>query len=248
MKVVASYNIKGGVGKTAASVNLAFAAAAAGRRTLLWDLDPQGASSYYFRVKPKVRGGGRALLHKGPGLERAVKASDWPRLDIVPADFSCRHLDLVLQEAKRPGKRLRKVLRPLAAEYDLVILDCPPSVSLLSEGVMGAADCLLVPVIPTPLSLRAYRQLRRLCRELELPKGLLTPFFSMADRRRRLHREVVADFAGRHPEVLRSYIPYASVVEQMGSRRAPVLAFAPASPAGRAYRQLWEELARHTGI
>ncbi|RME35039.1 MAG: ParA family protein [Gammaproteobacteria bacterium] len=248
MKVIASYNIKGGVGKTAASVNLAFAAAASGRRTLLWDLDPQGASSYYFRVKPKVRGGGRALLGKGTELGRAIKASDWPRLDLIPADFSFRHLDLVLQEAKRPGKRLRKALAPLASEYDLVLLDCPPSVSLLSEGVMSVADRLLVPVIPTSLSLRAYRQLHRLCRDLELPEGLLAPFFSMVDRRRKLHREVAAQFSGRHRELLRSYIPYASVVEQMGPRRAPLLAFAPASEAGRAFRQLWEEVAARCEI
>jgi len=233
MRILATYNIKGGVGKTAAAVNLAHAASQEGRRVLLWDLDPQGASSYYFRIKARVKGGTAALLKKKNRLQQAIKATDYERLDLIPADFSYRNLDLALDDRNASRRRLDKLLHGLDGDYDLILLDCPPSVSMLSENVLHAADALLVPLIPTNLSLRAYKQLRRFCREMAQKGTRLLPFFSMVDRRRKLHREVVTDFAHRHDNLLRSYIPYSSIVEQMGAHRAPVTDFAPRSEPAR---------------
>ncbi len=242
MNILAAYNIKGGVGKTAAAVNLAHAASLRGRRVLLWDLDPQGASSYYFRIKARVKGGTAALLKKKNRLLLAIKGTDYERLDLIPADFSYRNLDLDLDQRDGSRRRLGKLLRGLEDDYDLILLDCPPSVSMLSENVLHAADALLAPLIPTNLSLRAYKQLRRFSREMAPDDTRLLPFFSMVDRRRKLHREVVTDFARHHDRLLRTYIPYSSIVEQMGVRRAPVTHFAPHSEPARAFRQLWKEI------
>ena len=154
MKVVATYNIKGGVGKTSAAVNVAALAAAEGVRTLVWDLDPQGAATYLFRVKPKIRGGARKLVRGVSEVEGLLKGTDFDRLDLLPADFSYRNMDLVLDSTRRPTSRLLRVLSPLEDDYDLVVLDCPPSISLVSESVFEAADALLIPLIPTTLSVR----------------------------------------------------------------------------------------------
>jgi len=243
MKVIASYNIKGGVGKTATAVNLAWIAARAGERVLVVDLDPQAAASFYFRVKPKVKGGGKGLVSGRRGLDDAIKATDHDGLDLVPADFSFRNLDLLLEAEKKSKKRLAKLLRPLADDYDLVMLDCPPSVSLVSEAVFHAADALVVPLIPTTLSLRTYDQLVAFRAEEKLDGLLLLPFFSMVDRRKTMHREIVDRFPGDHPEALATQIPYASVVERMGTERAPLGAFAPRHPATLAYAALWREIA-----
>ncbi|MBV9002333.1 MAG: AAA family ATPase, partial [Solirubrobacterales bacterium] len=123
--VLASYNIKGGVGKTSAAVNLAYLAARDGATTLLWDLDPQGASTYLLRVRPKVKGGGRRLVRGKTDATARIKGTDYERLDLLPADFSYRHMDLHLDAAKRPTRRLARVLAPLAPDYDYVFLDCP---------------------------------------------------------------------------------------------------------------------------
>ena len=130
-----------------------------GARTLLWDLDPQGASTYLFRVKPKVRGGGRKLVRLKSDPARLIKGTDHEGLDLLPADFSYRHMDLALERFKRPTRRLARVLEPLRGEYDYVFLDCPPSISLVSESVFEAADALLVPIIPATLSSRTFDQL-----------------------------------------------------------------------------------------
>ena len=145
MKVVATYNIKGGVGKTSAAVNIAYFAARDGLRTLLWDLDPQGSATYLFRVKPKVKGGGHALVRGKRTLDDGIKGTDFDQLDLMPADFSYRNLDLDLDSTKRSTDRIRRLLAPLKKEYDLVVLDCPPSVSLVSENVVHACDVLLSP-------------------------------------------------------------------------------------------------------
>jgi chromosome partitioning protein len=242
--VLATYNVKGGVGKTSAAVNLARLAAEDGARTLLWDLDPQGASTYLFRVKPKVKGGGKALVKGRSDVDALLKGTDHEGLDLLPADFSYRHMDLALDGTKRPTTRLRAVISPLEDSYDYTFLDCPPSVSLVSESVFEAADVLLVPIIPATLSSRTFDQIVELLRAGDGAGGArVLAFFSMADPRKRLHREVMAQLRDEQPGALLSTtIPMAADVERMGSKRSPIADFAPRSPAARAYRQLWDEI------
>lgn len=241
MKVLATYSIKGGVGKTTSAVNLAFEAARSGARVLVWDLDPQGAASYYFRIKAKVKGGTGRLVGSHGELAAHVRATDVPGLHLVPADFSLRHLDLHLDATKHPTERLAGLLDPLGDGYDVAFLDCPPSISLASESVFGAARHLLVPVIPTTLSARTLDQLARFLDERDDAPGLL-PHFTMVDRRKRLHRELVETLAGRWPAFLATAIPNASAVERMGVERAPIAHFAPATVAARAFHDLWSEV------
>jgi len=115
-RVLATYNIKGGVGKTSAAVNLAYLASRDGAPTLLWDLDPQAASTYLFRVRPEIRGGGRKLVRRGSRAATLIKGTDHPGLDLLPADFSYRHMDLVLDSFKHPTRRLARGLAPRRAE------------------------------------------------------------------------------------------------------------------------------------
>ena len=242
MKIVATYSIKGGVGKTSAAVNLGTLAARDGVRTMIWDLDPQGAASFLLRIEPKVKGGGRRLIRgKGDPLD-AMKGTDIAGLDLLPADFSYRHLDIELDKRKKPLQRLRGVLGRLEDDYDLAILDCAPSISLVSESVFNAADLLLVPIIPSALSVRTFEQLQEfLARAWDSPPAVLG-FLSMVDRRRKLHRELTESLPASLPAVCATAIPSASVVELMGVRRAPVVATLPSSPAAKAYVALWEQL------
>jgi cellulose biosynthesis protein BcsQ len=247
MKVIASYNIKGGVGKTAAAVNLSWLSAWGGGNTLVWDLDPQGAASFYFRVKPRVKGGTRGLLKRKRELDEAIKATDYPRLDLIPADFSYRNMDLGLEQFRKSSTRLRKLIKPLRDEYDYLFLDCPPSISLVSENVFEAADVLLVPIIPTTLSLRTLYQLLHFCEARKYRHLTILPFFSMVDRRKVLHRDMVEDPPRMSCSLLTGTIPYASEVEQMGVRRAVLESYAHSSRAAEAYRALWQELKTRLG-
>lgn len=243
-KVVALYNIKGGVGKTSAAVNLAWIAAQRGSRVLLWDLDPQGAASYLLRIRPKVRGGGSKLVRGKTDPAAALKGSDHELLDLLPADFSYRNMDLVLDATKRPTQGLRRVIEPLADDYDYVFLDCPPAISLASESIFAAADVLLVPLIPTPLSLRTFEQLRRFVAEdVPKPRPRIVAFFSMTDGRKTIHREIMSTLsATADGAVLEAAIPAATDVEKMAVQRRALAGFAPSGRAARAYAALWDEL------
>jgi chromosome partitioning protein len=248
MKIFATYNIKGGVGKTAAAVNLGYLAARDGYRVLLWDLDPQGAASFLFRVKPRVKGGGGALIRGSRPIEGAIKGTDFDNLDLLPADFTYRNLDLLLDEAKRPARRLASLLQPLKRDYDAVFLDCPPSISLLSESVLHAADLLLVPLIPTTLSVRTLDQLTEFVAGFNGHRPDVLAFFSMIDRRKRLHLQIAQDLPAQRPDFAATAIPALSMVEQMSVQRAPVTAFAPRSLAARQYAALWQEAAQRAGM
>lgn len=243
MRVWATYSVKGGVGKTTTAVNLAYLDAASGRRTLVWDLDPQGAATFLFRVKAKVKGGSGQLVGGRSDVDPLIRGTDFEHLDLLPADLSYRHMDLHLDRTKRPTRRLARVLRQVRDEYDSVILDCPPSLSLVSESIFEAASVVLVPMIPSPLPTRTLDQLTNFLAEHQSrrPPDILA-FFSMVDRRRKLHGQVIAELAGVRPQVLSTEVPSSTVIEQMGVRRAPVESFAPRSRAAAAYRALWEEV------
>ena len=242
MRVLAAYNIKGGVGKTSTAVNLAYLSAREGRRTLLWDLDPQAAATFLFRVRPRVKGGAHALVTRKRPIEVALKATDFDNLDLLPADFSYRNMDLELDDTKKRTRRLGQLLQGVADEYDMVVLDCPPSVSLVSENVLHASDTLLVPLIPATLSLRTFDQLTRFVADSEKPRPEVVAFFSMADRRKRLHREVIDAIPRDRARVAQTVVPSLSIIEQMAERRAPVPAFAPTSRAAKCYEALWAEV------
>jgi chromosome partitioning protein len=248
MKIFATYNIKGGVGKTATAVNLAYLAARDGHRVLLWDLDPQAAATYLFRVRPRVKGGGKALIAGTRSLDGAVKGTDYDHLDLLPADFTYRNLDLLLDTAKKPTRKLGRLLSPLSSDYDVVFLDCPPSISLLSESVLHAADVLLVPLIPTTLSVRTLDQLTEFIAEFDGKRPEILAFFSMIDRRKRLHKEIAAALPEQRQDVAATAIAALSIIEQMSVERAPVAAFAPRSAAARSYAQLWREAAGRAGL
>jgi len=243
VKILATYSIKGGVGKTTSAVNLAFEAAQAGARVLVWDLDPQGAASYCLRAKPKLKGGADKLVGNKDGLDRHIRSTEFTSINVIAADFSLRNLDVLLDDVKKPVERLGRLLAPIADRYDVALLDCPPSISLASESVFGAAEALLVPTIPAPLSARTLTQLTEFLADWDEPP-LVLPYVSMLDRRRSLQREIAADLHSNWPNMLTTDIPSAAIIERMSQDRAPLGAIAPRSAAARAYRALWTEISQ----
>jgi cellulose biosynthesis protein BcsQ len=242
MKILATHNIKGGVGKTSSAVNLAYLAARDGYRTLLWDLDPQAAATYCFRIKPKVKGGVKALGKESHSLENSIKGSDYEGLDLIPGDFSLRNFDQVFAKSRGRSKQLENSLLPLQDDYDLMIIDCAPSISLMTENIFHVADALLIPLIPSAFSVRTYHQMLKYFSKERSFKLRRLPFFSMYDKRRELQRDVVAAMSNHVKELLNTAIPYAKNVELMAEKRMPVSSFAPTSKSGLAFRDLWREI------
>jgi cellulose biosynthesis protein BcsQ len=241
MAIIAVYNIKGGVGKTATSVNLSYMSAATGNNTLLCDLDPQGSASYYFRVKSKKKFTADLFLEGGNGLERSIRGTDYERLDILPADFSFRNFDITLNDMKKSKKRLKRVLEPMTDEYKHLFLDCPPNITLLSENIFHAADILLIPFIPTTLSMLSFSKLLDFFKESGIDRKKLLVVFSMVEKKKSIHKDMMRHFNGRK-RILSTYIPYVTDIEKMGLYRQPVPAYRPDSKAGLAYSGLWQEL------
>lgn len=242
MKVVACYSMKGGVGKTATAVNLSYWAASQGLRTLLIDLDAQGASSFYFRVKPGRKKWGKRFFQAYESVLEQIRASDYEHLDVLPAHLSFRNFDALLASLEKRKTRLRRILKGLKGQYDLIVLDCPPSISHLSEAVFNAADMVLVPVIPTTLSERTFEQLLSFFAEKGYADKMVVPFFSMVQRQKALHKSTMAHMRQRHKGFLEGVIPFARDIENMGEHRAPVAVFAARKPASKAYFAMFDEL------
>lgn len=237
MAVTAIYSAKGGVGKTTIAANLAwFSAIEGGHQTLLWDLDAAGGAGFLYNIEPKGK--------KAEGVFRQDRAPDelmwetgYPGLDLLPADDSLRQLDTQLtQIGKR--RRLDRLTARLEKEYDRIVLDCPPGVNEVSSQVLRAADIVIVPLPPSPLSHRAFDMVAKEIKRVGDKGPSILPVFSMVDQRRKLHREALAQ------EPKWPVLPYSSMVEQCAVRRQPVGAFARSSPPAEQFARLWQAIDR----
>ena len=240
MVSIALYNLKGGVGKTAATINFAYLAAADGYKTLVWDLDPQASSSFYLHATPTAKNESKKLLTSELPLQDAVQDSAFENLWVIPSDLSARNADVVLDEMKKSKKKLKGLMAG-AREYDVVFIDCPPGISLLHENIFYAADWILMPNIPTTLSIRSFETVMSYFDENELNKGKVKCFFSMVDHRKNLHHEVIQQFY-KDKLFFKNYIPYLSDVEKMGTNQQPIFEFANSSYAAQCFRDLWNEV------
>ncbi|MCC5810949.1 MAG: ParA family protein [Ectothiorhodospiraceae bacterium] len=167
---MAFYNLKGGVGKTAAAVNVAWEAASSGVPTLFWDFDPQAASSWYLQHDDGLQRSAKKLIKGRRPVGAEVRRTAWEYLDLLPGDLGYRHMDLLIEQAGGKPDALADLVRPFAEQYALLVLDCPPNFSRLSDNILRVSDLLAVPTIPSPLSFRAWEQLREHFKEEGLPR------------------------------------------------------------------------------
>lgn len=242
MQTWAFYNLKGGVGKTTTAVNIATLAARAGHYVLFWDLDPQGAATWYLKGKPRLSAKASRLVKGKVPIGNVIRETAYPQLDLIPSDFAYRNWDVLLSKAGGKSRLLADMLAPLGEQYSLIVLDCPPSLSALSDNVFRAADRVWVPVIPTPLSIRAYEQVWVYFGDKGIKRKRLYPFISMLDKRRSMHRDITRRAALEWKRMLSTAIPYSATIERMGEHRAPVQSFDPDSDVALAYRMLWHEM------
>ncbi len=236
MAVITVFSIKGGVGKTTLATELAWRWAQTGdHNVLLWDLDPQGGASFLTGVGEPQRHRAAAIFQRDGRPREAVVPSRYRGLSLIPADPSLRLLPQVLP--RFGPRRLQQVASLLRSDYRRIVLDCPAGLSSVSEQALLAADAIVVPLPPSPLSLRAFDQLRSELMRIHHHHAPILPVLSMYNNRRPLHREVRLGDAAGWP-----MIPLASQLEQVAARRALLSSFAPDSIPDRSVERLWRTI------
>lgn len=237
MAVVAVYSVKGGVGKTTLAANLAWCAAQGGERTLLWDLDAAGGAAYLTGLDPGKKAAAGSVFARQRDPASVIRTTAYSQLDVLPADASLWVLDRQLT-ALGKKRRLAKLAQDLSQTYTRIVLDCPPVLNEVSAQALRAADLVVVPLPPSPLSNRAFSLVTEAVKEVGKRHPPMLPVLSMIDRRRTLHREAMA----ANPSW--PVIPWSSAIEQSAVHRAPVGTFAQTSPGARCIAALWHAIER----
>jgi len=189
----------------------------------------------------------KQFLRGGKVIDKNIKGTDYDNLDMLPADFSYRNLDVALVDLKRSRRKLKEIFRPYRDEYEYIFFDCPPNITLMSENIFYAADILVVPCIPTTLSMLTFEKLVSFFKNKGLNRNKIKTFFSMVEKRKKLHRDIIADPPAKKKNVfLNSLIPYQADIERMGLTREPIVCSKPRSKAAKAYEKLWQEIKQNS--
>ncbi len=238
---MAVYNIKGGVGKTASTINLAYLASRENRPTLICDLDPQGSASYYLKIRPPKKLTSKKMLKGGKTWNQSIRGTDYENLELLPASFSYRKMDVLLSAYKKSKKQLKNVIKPFKKEYHYIFLDCPPNITLVSENIFHAADILLIPTIPTTLSMLTFDKIHEFFNKKNWDTQKIIGFFSMVESRKKLHQTTMNENQDNQ-QFLKNHIPYLADIEKMGIYKEPVVHSRPNAKAAKSYINLWKEI------
>jgi chromosome partitioning protein len=246
--VIGIFNSKGGVGKTTVAVNLAAALALARRRVLLVDLDCQSAASLWIGVsrnqlRPSIAS---VLLEKYPIL-KAIRHTSTEHLDLLTGSLELANADVALCSTRGREIALSRVLDRVKPHYDVILLDCPPALSLLGVNAVLASDALLVPVSPEPLAVEAlgslFAALQRLRTRMLAKARPLGIVLTLVDPSRKPTREVIERLrASERERVLHTEIRWTAVLGHAVEARTSVLALAPRSASADAFRRLAGEI------
>jgi chromosome partitioning protein len=252
--IVAIANQKGGVGKSTTAINLAAGLATSGRKTLLVDLDPQGNATSGIGVdRSGITVSIYDVLLKEAPVEDSLEPTAIRDLLVVPATIDLAGAEIELVSVFSREQRLRSALGPIRQDFDYVIVDCPPSLGLLTVNAFSAADELMIPI---QCEYYALEGLSQLLRNVELVRHNLNPglkiggvVLTMFDARTRLAKEVSAQVREHFGDATyRVVIPRSVRLSEAPSYGEPIETFDPMSRGGIAYRQLAREfLSRHEG-
>ena len=249
-KVIAVANQKGGVGKTTTSVNVAACLAASGQRILLLDLDPQAnATSGVGLEKREGASAYPALLGEAP-LEQSIQPTAYERLSLIPSEVDMCGAEVELSRLENHLHRLKSALQPIlnSGQYDLVLIDCPPALGILTLNVFAAADWLLIPLQCEYYALEGISMINRVIGQLR-DSGvnpnleILGVVMTMFDGRTRLAASVVQEVRQHFGElVFDTLIPRTTRLAEAPSFGKPILYYDKYSAGSSAYEVLTEEL------
>tara|TARA_R110000796_G_scaffold121432_2_gene235651 strand:+ start:56215 stop:57042 length:828 start_codon:yes stop_codon:yes gene_type:complete len=253
-RIISVANQKGGVGKTTTTINLATALAAVNQRVLIVDLDPQGNASTGLGLRPSDRQiSSYDVLINGNTLEEARIDTPIPRLSIVPAGMDLTGAEIELVDFERRETQLKESLARLPHDVDYVLIDCPPSLGLLTLNALVASDAVLVPLQCEFFALEGISHLVRTIKrvkkafnpDLEIQGIVLT----MYDKRNNLSAQVANDVRDYFGDVVyRTVIPRNVRVSEAPSHGTPVLVYDMKCPGSRAYLNLASEVLKREGV